>query len=65
MFELRVPVKILQRQRYASTTIPSQTPGRPRDSRYSQRQHNYWAMKYEGARYGKEFEAGYNPKEKK
>ena len=48
-FEPRGPVKILQRQRYASTTIPSQTPRRPRDSRYSQRQHNYWAIEYGGA----------------
>ena len=41
-FEPRGPVKILQRQKYASTTIPNQIPRRPRDSRYSQRQPNYW-----------------------
>ena len=64
-FEPRGPVKILQRQKYASTTIPSQIPRRPRDSRYSQRQPNYWVMEYEGARNEKEFGAGNNPKEKK
>ena len=36
-FEPRGPVKILQRKKYASTTIPSQIPRRPRDNRYSQR----------------------------
>ena len=64
-FEPKGPVKILQRQRYASTIIPGQTPRRPRDSRYSQSQHDYWATGYEGARYGKEFGAGYSPKDKK
>ena len=57
--EPRGPVKILQRQKYASTTIPAQIPRRPRDGKYSQRQLNY-----EGARYEKELEVGYNPKEK-
>ena len=64
-FEPRGPVKILQRQKYASTTIPNQIPRRPRDSRYSQTQPNYWVTEYEGARYEKELGAGYNPKEKK
>ena len=32
-FEPRGPVQILQRQKYASTTIPNQIPRRPRDSR--------------------------------
>ena len=36
-FEPRGPVKILQRQKYASTTIPNQIPRRPRDDKYSQR----------------------------
>ena len=40
-FELRGPIKILQRQKNASTTIPNQIPRRPRDSIYSQRQPNY------------------------
>ena len=64
-FEPRGPVKILQRQKYASTTIPNQIPRRPRDGRYSQRPPNYWVTEYEGARYEKELGAGYNPKEKK
>ena len=64
-FELRGPVKLLQRSRYASTTIPSQTPRRPRDSRYSQRQPNYWITEYKGAKHGKEYGAGYDPKKKK
>ena len=59
-FEPRGPVKILQRQKYASTIIPSQILRRPRDSRYSQRQAKYWVTEYE-----KEFGAGYNSKEKK
>ena len=65
-FEPTGSVKILQRQKYASTTIPNQIPNqRPRDSRYSQRQPNYWITEYEGARYEKELWAGYNSKEKK
>ena len=35
------------------------------DSRYSQRQPNYWIIEYEGARYEKKLWAGYNSKEKK
>ena len=35
-FEPRGPIKILQRKKYTSTTIPNQVPRRPRDSRYSQ-----------------------------
>ena len=64
-FEPRGPVEILQRQKYASTTIPNQIPRRPRDRRYSQRQPNYWVTEYEGTRYEKKLGAGYNPKEKK
>ena len=64
-FEPRGPVKILQIQKYATTTIPSQIPRRPRDSRYSQIQPNYWVTGYKGARYEKKFWVGYNPKEKK
>ena len=64
-FEPRGPVKISQRQKYASTTIPSHIPRRPKDSRYSQKQPNYWVTEYEGARYEKEFGAGCNSKEKK
>ena len=41
-FEPRGPTKILQRKKYASTTIPNQVPRRPRDSRYSQGQPSYW-----------------------
>ena len=57
-FKPKGPVKILQRQRYASTIIPGQTPRKTSDSRYSQSQHNYWATEYEGTRYGKEFGQG-------
>ena len=59
-FEPKGPVNILQRQRYTSNIIPGQTHRRPRDSRYSQSQYNYWITECEGARYGKEFGAGYN-----
>ena len=58
-FEPKAPVRILQRQRYISTIIPDQIPI------FSQSQHNHWATGYEGARYGKEFGAGYDPKKKK
>ena len=64
-FEPRTPVRILQRQRYTSIIIPGQIPRGPRDSRYSQSHHNHWPTGYEGARYGKKFKAGYNPKKKK
>ena len=57
-FEPRGPVKILQRQKYASTTRPNQIHRRPRDSRYSQRQSSYWVTEHEEARYRKESGAG-------
>ena len=64
-FEPREPIKILQRKKYSSTTIPNQVPRRPRDSRYSQGQPSYWLTEYEGAWYEKESGVGYNPGEKK
>ena len=64
-FESRGPIKILQRKKYASTTVSNQVPRRPRDSRYSQRQPSYWLTEYEGARYEKESGVEYNPREKK
>ena len=63
-FEPREPIKILQRQTYASTTILNQVPRRPKDSRYSQRQPSYWETEYEGVSYEKELGAGYNPKKR-
>ena len=32
-FEPKGPIKILQRKKYASTTIPNQVPRRPRDNK--------------------------------
>ena len=64
-FEPKGPVRILQRRRYASTTISSQMPRRLRDSKFTQSQPYYWSTEYEGARYEKEFGPGYNPKDRK
>ena len=64
-FEPKGPVKILQRQKDASTMTPDQTPKRPRDGRYNQSQSSNWATRYEGAKNGTQLGTGYNPEDKK
>ena len=45
--------------------MSGQAPQRLKDSRYTQSQPNYWMAGYEGTWYGKEFGAGYSPKDRK
>ena len=64
-FDPKGPVKILDRKCYSSALISGQAPERLKDSKYTQRQPNYWMAGYEGAWYRKEFGAGYSPKDRK
>ena len=64
-FDPKEPVRILQRRCYASASMSGQVPQRLKDSKYSQSQPNYWMAGYEGTWYGKEFGAGYSPKDRK
>ena len=45
--------------------MSGQSPQRLKDSQYTQSQPNNWMAGYEGTWYGKEFGAGYNPKDRK
>ena len=64
-FDLKGPVKILQRRHYASALMSGQAPQRLKDSKYTQSQPNYWMAGHDGTWYRKEFGAGYSPKDRK
>ena len=45
--------------------MSGQVPRRLKDGKYTQSQPSYWMAGYEGTWYGKEFGAGYRPKDRK
>ena len=55
-----IPVKGLHRGKQPMIVIPSQTPKRPRDDRYSQDQYYSWSNSYVEPRYKGEYRTGYS-----
>ena len=60
-FEPKGPVKILQRQKDASTMTPGQTPKRPRDGKVNQ---VTGQLDMKGPKMERQLGTGYNPEDK-
>ena len=59
-FKPKASVKVLQRGKQSVTAIPSQTPKRPRDDRYTQGQNYSWYNSYVEPEYWGGYRTGYS-----